>query len=73
MNKEGRIAYIAEIHERMKRSGITIRLIAGCTGRSPQWISAIFQGNYPHYKAYRLPQFLTDYLAGRGLLPEAQP
>ncbi len=65
-----RIAYIAAIRERMKHLGITIKLIAVSTGRSPQWIGSIFQGNYPQYKAYRLPQYLTDYLASLKLLPE---
>ena len=65
-----RIARLAAIRERMKQRRITIRQIAGATGRSPQWIGAIFQGNYPHYKAYRLPQFLINYLADNALLPD---
>ena len=65
----GRIARIAAIRERMRQKGITIKWIANCTGKSPQWIAAIFQGNYPHYKAYRMPQFLIDYLTYHALLP----
>jgi transcriptional regulator with XRE-family HTH domain len=66
-----RITYIAKIRERMKQKGITIKWIASCTGKSPQWITDIFQGNYPHHKAYRLPQFLIDYLTYHALLPSS--
>ena len=68
-DEAARIARITAIRERMKQKRITIRWIASCTDRSPQWIGAIFQGNYPHYKAYRLPQFLIDWLADHALLP----